>query len=104
MKPFGPWVAGAAQPEILITVPLKDGEDFTGYTLTMYLTRTADVLTKACTEVANVANKHVRWRVDWSEGDLQAGNGQQALFVLNDGTEDRLLTNIEIDVLPDPSA
>lgn len=109
--PYPPWMAGTELPRISLTIPLEAGEDLTGATVRLLLTRdtsgpTDDILEKTLTEVENLVGKHATFRVDWIATDLIEGKGQRALFVLTTvGGDEEPIARFKIDVFenPDPT-
>lgn len=104
--PYPPWVAGMRLPEINLTIPLKQGEDLTGSTVQMILTRDTtdpdnpDILEKTLVELENEPGQYWKGKVSWDDTDLIAGVGQQALFILTLATgEQEALARWNIDVI-----
>lgn len=111
-NPYPPWIAGAKLPEIFLTIPLEAGEDLTGATIQMFLTRDTtdpdnpDVLEKTLVELSNTASQQLSTKVSWVATDLIEGAGQDAVFVLITTLGDReLIGRFTIDVIanPDPT-
>lgn len=107
--PFYPWVEGMDLPEISITIQLEQGEDLTGSTVQMILTRNTtdpnnpDIIEKTLIEISNEPNQHWIGKVSWEEEDLIPGYGQQAIFILTNSLgEKQALARWNIDVLPNP--
>ena len=106
LTPFDPWIAGAKNPEIIVTFSLDEGEDLTGSSVFLFLKRPDDTLEKTLTVVELITGQHGVFKVDWAATDLIAGIGQFATFVFQDASGDRdLIDQFNIDVVtnPDPT-
>lgn len=110
--PYPAWIAGATLPEIFVTIPLESGEDLTGASILMFLTRDStdpnniDILEKTLVELSNIAGSQLSAKVSWLNTDLIEGNGQKAVFVLETALGDRELIgqfNINVQQNPDPT-
>ena len=104
--PYPPWIAGMTLPEIGLTIPLEEGEDLTGSTIQMILTRdttdpdTPDIIEKTLVEVDNQPNQHWTGKVSWIDTYLIEGFGQTALFILTNASgQTQALARFNLDVI-----
>lgn len=101
------WHEGDRLPELTVTIPLEQGEDFTLGSAELRLDRSntsaEDVLVKSVSPTDSEPNYHVQFVFTWDAGDLLEACGQFATIdILNAGGLRETVLRLEIDVLGKP--